>query len=265
MGATKHKTKRKSKRKTKCKSKLSKLSIKDVPFSRQISLGSKATRGTIDYYYLHYHTFDFIKEILKRDKSLKQMVCIPNIGKSWWQAFLAIDFKSTIPVQVVNLPNKLSLFLKKVKQCMKHRLIPINLQLRSPKQGSHANMIVMDTHRKTVELFEPHGGKHNDSTLDGEKRAYYKVRVYLRKFFKQHFPDYKFITPEMYSPYNILQNKSDAYSGMCVTWCILYLHYRILNPDISRKQLVRYLDKKINQTKLLQYAQYIEDVLKHKA
>ena len=61
-----------------------------------------------------------------------------------------------------------------------------------------------------------------------------------------------------------LQARLDAFSGLCVTWAILYMHYRLLNPDIDPKKLISYLDKKATKNFLLRYTKYVEDVLKHK-
>ena len=105
---------------------------------------------------------------------------------------------------------------------------------------------------------------NNNSKLEGITRAYFKVRKNVYKFVKINFPDYEFIPPSKYEPGEGLQARLDAYSGLCVTWCILYLHYRVLNPDVPPKQLIIYLEKKIKRKELLRYTRYVEDVLKGK-
>ena len=50
-----------------------------------------------------------------------------------------------------------------------------------------------------------------------------------------NLPDFKYIPPSKYEPEEGLQARLDAYSGLCVTWSILYLHYRVLNPDVLKK------------------------------
>ena len=77
-------------------------------------------------------------------------------------------------------------------------------------------------------------------------------------------PTYEYIPPSKYEPKYGLQERLDAFSGLCVTWGILYLHSRVLNPDIPPKRLIDYLDKKINKNVLLRYTKYVEDTLKHK-
>ena len=54
----------------------------------------------------------------------------------------------------------------------------------------------------------------------------------------------------------------DENTGFCVTWCILFVHYRILNPNILLSRLIKHIDKIMTTNKLLKYARYIEDTLK---
>ena len=54
------------------------------------------------------------------------------------------------------------------------------------------------------------------------------------------------------------------HTGYCVTWCMMYSNYRILNPKISSEKLIRYMHQKINKRLLLQYASYSELLLKGK-
>lgn len=261
---------KKTKRKTKKTSKKTKKNIKeiiDVPLSTKTSLGSMATSGGINYnYQKYYNTFAFIRKIINKDKRIKQ-VCIPDVGEGWMKAFLSInlrDNKKLMSLKPVDALNPINLFIKKIKQCSKHRFIPINLQLIVKDNNTHANMILMDTKKKTIELFEPHGNRSKSSKLLSISQAYYKSNKSVKRFFKQYFPSYKFISPTSYEPSTGLQDKIDAFSGMCVSWSILYLHYRLLNPNISQKKLVNYLNKTITKRILLQYTRYIEDTLKHK-
>ena len=257
---------KKHKNKTKKKIK----QIIDVPVSDKESLGSLASSGGIDYnYQKYYNTFAFLKIIVKKEKHLKKMVCIPDVGYGWMKAFLSINLKEKKKNKIYTLKpvdsnNPINKFIKKIKQCLKHRFVPINLQLIVEQNNTHANMMLMDTKKKTIELFEPHGNRDKSSELMSVTKAYYKSRNSVKRFFKQYFPTYKFISPISYESSKGLQEKIDAFSGMCVSWSILYLHYRLLNPNVSQLKLVNYLNKTINKNILLRYTHYIEDTLKHK-
>ena len=155
-------------------------------------------------------------------------------------------------------------FVEEIQRCMSHRFIPISLEIIVPRVGTHANVLLIDSKLNTVELFEPHGGRNSDSELESISRAYYKINKNIKRFFKQYFPRLKFISPSTYEPTEGLQARLDAFSGLCVTWSIMYLHYRILNPDVSPKKLIEYMEHRVTRPFLLKYTKYVEDTLKHK-
>ena len=78
----------------------------------------------------------------------------------------------------------------------------------------------------------------------------------------EYFPEYKYISPQTNLPYFGLQAKVDAFNGMCVTYCIMYLHYRVLNPHYSQKYIVKKMKKTVDKSLLLRYAKYVEDMIK---
>ena len=248
--------------------------IKDVPLAKKLSQGTKASLGSIDYHYQkYYNTFAFLEELIKKFPQINKTVCIPNIGSDWMKSFLKIHFfkgigelkhhmNSVKPVDVNISTNR---FMTEVTRCIqKSRLVPISLEIIVPGVGTHANMILIDSHKKTVELFEPHGNRDNDSELEEISRAYTKVSKNVQRFINKFLPDYTYIPPNKYEPKRGLQERLDAFSGLCVTWAILYMHYRILNPDIDQKKLVSYMDRKVNKQFLLRYTKFVEDTLKHK-
>ena len=269
----KTKKKKNSKKKNKTLHKV-KSTIVDVPLSDKSSLGSKASLGDINYHYQkYYNTFAFLKEIIKRNSKLQSLICIPNIGSDWMQSFMKIHFFKNInslkphieSIKPVDSFVSKEKFMSEIKKCIKtHRLIPISLEIIVPQVGTHANIILIDSKKKTVELFEPHGARSNKSELESISRAYFKITKNVHKFVIINFPDYTFIPPSRYEPEEGLQARLDAFSGLCVTWSILYLHYRILNPDVDPKKLIKYLETKIKRKELLRYTRYVEDILKGK-
>ena len=273
MGNKLHMNHKKTKKKKKKKlTKKQKKGIIDVPIDKNISLGSKASKGDIDYHYQkYYNTFGFIEEMISRNKQLQKRVCIPDIGDSWMKGLLSLQFlkgvhgsKALQSVKPVDSQNSKSKFISEIDRCMSHRLVPINLLIHVPDIGTHANIILMDTKKKTIELFEPHGSRREKSELENMSKAYYKVSKNISRFFKFYYDDYKFIAPTHYEPKEGLQGNIDAYSGLCVTWSILYLHYRILNPDVPQKRLLTYLDRRVTRNFILRYMKYIENILKGK-
>ena len=88
----------------------------------------------------------------------------------------------------------------------------------------------------------------------------------LNIFWKDILPNYKVINSVDYQKGTAFQMDKDPenHSGYCVTWTILFVHYRLLNSNIKLSLLIKYLSMKITTKKLLQYAKYIEDNLKKK-
>jgi len=232
-----------------------------------LSEGSKASLGSINYHYTrYYNTFHFLEKIIKMNKQLRKIVCIPNIGNDWLRSYLNISLtkETKSKYSVKPLTESVDEFKQSIKDCNPYRFIPINYNINVIGHGSHANIILIDTKSKTVEHFEPHGKRGNKSKLESVSRGYIKTSKNLEKFFKIHFPQYKFISPKEYESNYGLQIKHDIFKGACVSWCILYVHYRILNPDVSLKRLIKYLDKKVTKGFLSRYTRYIEDILKNK-
>ena len=265
-------TKKKKITKKKTKKKTKKFNVIDVPLADKVSLGSEASIGSIDYHYQKYdNTFAFIKKVINKDDKLKKRVCIPNTS-NWLPSFMKVEFFKNVElvdsyldsVKPVDIFASKEKFIDEINRCMKYRLIPISLEIIVPNAGTHANIILIDSKKKTVELFEPHGARSNDSELESISRAYFKVSKNVHKFVRNYLPGFKYIPPSKYETEDGLQARLDAFSGLCITWSILYLHYRILNPDLNPKKLMEYLDKTFTKNKIIRYTRYIEDILKGK-
>ena len=159
-------------------------------------------------YQKYYNTFAFLKEIIKKNKKLQNQICIPNVGQGWMQSFLKLNFfkgvsinsvQSLKPVDSMNSKNK---FIEEIDRCMDHRLVPISLEIIVPGAGTHANVIIIDTKKKTVELFEPHGNRSVKSELESISRAYFKVSKNVQRFFSMYLPDFKYIPPSLFNQKN---------------------------------------------------------------
>lgn len=92
----------------------------------------------------------------------------------------------------------------------------------------HANVLIIDRQKRTLDRFEP-AGKIKDA-YDS------KVASLLRS----HLPGYRYISYAEYLP-GAQRAGTDSYSGMCVTFSLIYVLYRLLNPDLSPHRLRRHL------------------------
>jgi len=192
-----------------------------------------------------------------------KVVCITNYTLKYGANYIvknAIEYNVTRDELLI--PEDL---VKELKKCRNKRFIYIYFGiLWEQRPSGHANMIIIDTVNKTIERYEPHG--HSliyDKKKNILKRIDSKFNSKLLNYIG--LKNYTYISPVDISPKIGVQVKADAYNGMCVTYSLMYLQLRIMNPDVDQKDIVKYLLKKSRSEIydiILRYAKYIEDKLK---
>ena len=169
-------------------------------------------------------------------------------------------------------PPNLSQLLLKCENDNKYMVVCDLTLLKSSDftQTSHANVLVFDIRRKTVERFDPHGGNeyadvklaYDSDSVKGYGRKdfmYGKNKYSKNKFgidklnkkkssalfdqfkidralsdrFKKELPNYTYYGTNDTTPYLGPQIKADEYAGLCVTWSCMYMVLRLLNPDLE--------------------------------
>ena len=97
----------------------------------------------------------------------------------------------------------------------------------------HANALVFDTKRKVIERHDPHGrnGVRGD-VLDLE----------LAQLFQTVLRRWKYEGTIASAPRIGPQLKYDNFGGMCVTFSLLFVLYRLNNPDRSAKEVNAHID-----------------------
>jgi len=226
--------------------------IKDVPLDKKPNKGTKASSNFVDY---HYQRLDNIINFIKLETKQRNDI---HYSKPPENSFLEVNIVTN---KIKPLYTSLEEFINVIQESKNKKHLPITVNIQLPTH-SHANIILIDNELKNVEYFEPHGYKKEESTLEGIPNAYHNKLKMLRKFFSEVLPDYQFINASDYFKREGFQMKHDARHGYCVTWSVLYLHYRLLNPNLEIDKLIRYLYYHITLSKLLRYARYIEKVLK---
>ena len=231
--------------------------IVDIPFSESQSKGTEATLGDIHFHYQNYsNVMDYFHKIEHPS------VCFFEGGK----AFLNLRIED-IKMGIYPLEHNETSFKNNLMKCIKskHRFIPVILNLIT-NDGNHANILLIDKKDKIVELYEPHGSRPVQSVLGGIKGAYNKKIREVRRFWRKILPNYKVFNVVDFKKGTHFQMEYDPdnHSGFCVTWSILFVHYRLLNPHVKLDNLVKYIAARVTTTKLLQYAKYVEDNIKNK-
>lgn len=229
------------------------------------SQGPKASKGKIDYFYQHVDNIYSYFRVSMRKLTKYNILCIPNFIIRYG------DFVDRAAL-VIDIPNKNVIYGTKMVEAINNcerdenvRFIFFSLLLRF-KKFNHVNMCVLDLQNKTLERFEPHGstfwfGKKDDFVKNQEVNLTMEQTV-LKDL---NLLKYKYIAPEKISPFMGVQAKADAYCGMCVTISMMYLHLRILNPDIPQKSLIKFLMKRSKEKlreMILKYAKHVEETLK---
>ena len=257
--------------------------IKDVPLADSYHWGSVASQK--HFYEKYNDTKNFIRFFTKVTKKMPKkrlhIVKCPVI-KEWSKDFdidvLEIEMtdvnmikqgKSKLNTKGVFDPIAIGLgdqfhgLTKQIKNAMKEKYRYICLYFSvifTNNRGGHSNIVLYDTNNKVIELFEPHGGLQS---LPGNSRGHYKDISYI---FKKHseymFPKYKFIPPSAYIPY-LLQQNIDNFTGSCLSICMMYVHYKLLNPTTPSKIIVNRI-KHNGKTFLNRYMKYIENTIKNK-
>lgn len=247
-------------------------SIVDPPFARTISKGTLASPGGItkccgidytnDYHYQSYdNVVKFIEYVVSDTKNkIKDIFTFDDTSN----AFIDIHIGKGIinPMYVSH-----GKFVRNIKHGLKSkkRFIPIIVNLTLGLEENHANIAIINQKTNQIELFEPHGARTSSSELGGVKSAYKKKIKLLKHFFKDICNGYQVINVTDAVKKTAFQMTEDpkGHSGFCVTWSILYFHYRILNPEIQLSLLIRHIHHKITESLILRYARYIELLVKN--
>lgn len=131
------------------------------------------------------------------------------------------------------------------------RFIIIFISLHSiGGDGHHANVFIYDKKKKEIERFDGLGRDIHEAYHIGEFDAL------MHAMFNNHFgKTVKYLTPMNYCPrFQIFQAKEidevpgKDLRGNCAVWRIWYIHLRMANPNVNRKDLILIAQKKLEET-----------------
>jgi hypothetical protein len=159
-------------------------------------------------------------------------------------------------------------FEKALLSCKKRYLI-IDLRIISNFLGvGHQNLIIIDNKMKKIERFDPVGVKHMiHLSFSLLKKSPDKI---LKEALLQipKFKNYKYLKPKCYQKlFNIqvketmdlLSNRSNEPSGFCQMWALLVMHMKLLNPEKSTEEILKYIRSHSSKTlhkKIRDYTAY---------
>lgn len=139
------------------------------------------------------------------------------------------------------------------KQDKKYIVFPFGFSCDS--NNGHANYIIYDNYKKTLERFEPYGPTITDciyKNIDDEilnlfnknmgkefiieykkPLSIYKYKGFQTKQADEEQTMYEFVKKNGYN-----SKFSNGFDGFCTVWCIWYVELRLSNPNVNRKQLL---------------------------
>lgn len=236
------------------------ISINDF-LAEEMSKGPTEEKGTINYHYQSYtNIFNFFT-ILVNYYDFNEILCLPKF---------VLKFKNYIDMtSIVYYVDKKEFIIpvelqNKIKKCSESnvRFVYCTFMIDSLKNKgiNHANILIFDLYKNTLERFEPYGHLHKGK--EHEINEAIKTRL-MRIIDLENFT---YLSPFDISPVIGPQTKADAYNGMCISFCMLYLQLRLMNPDTIQKELIEYLSKKDHKELkklILRYAKFVELTLKN--
>lgn len=195
----------------------------------------KDNKGIISKMPMHEEVRKVLGIIHKARSCIFQSSIEYNLQNKRWEIITHLGKpNSLLPVFKPEMINKW------VKTCKKN-IIVFPIGFYSSKLG-HANIVIVNKKKKTIEHFEPHGAKYYGKKTERQtiNKEYPKL---VKNLFKQCcFPDYKYIAPKRICPKFGIQAKQGRRSnyegtkGSCAWWSIWYMNVRIAHPDLSPEE-----------------------------
>jgi len=159
--------------------------------------------------------------------------------------------KNNKPIYKILYPGSLKekAFFNNIQKCidMKKRFIILPLTVVPPScdsANSHANIMIFDTKKKTIERFETYGGKQFS-----DEKIFIDFDNKFDKLITKHIK-YKYLRPKDICPkigFQLLEERSIDHNiasirkgdpgGFCAAWSFWYADLRMTYPNIEQKKL----------------------------
>jgi hypothetical protein len=190
--------------------------------------------------YQHHTQFtstllDIMMYFIYLDKKYKNLY-IPKIFEP---EFENRDFPWLIsyaePDNALIIHPKLNFLINNIRRNKSHDFATVFLSLSLSENLKHANIIIYDFNRLTIERFEPYGDDGIHDILDDyleEELTWNTGFTYLRPKDFMTKPGYQLISDEGYTSL-----KPGDFGGFCLGWCLWYLEHRIRNEKVDPKTL----------------------------
>jgi hypothetical protein len=121
------------------------------------------------------------------------------------------------------------------------KIIPIAITFALVDEG-HANVVIVDDMRQTIEFFEPHGLTYNNTIYNG-----INLNDLIPKIIHDIYPNsstYTFINVSSQCKKG-LQSKESSITkkGYCLAWSLLFIKLKLDNLALNGVEIINYLDE----------------------
>lgn len=197
------------------------------------------------------------------DITLKNLNASENISINWPDSIF--DFSPIFPWIICYesedkfwIHKNLNNLINATRREKTHDFGFVYLSLSVNNTGLHANILIYDFNKMTIERFDPYGDTvYFDKKLDEileEELTWNTGFKYLKPSDYMPVSGFQTISDEL----NPLNQKSGDFGGFCLAWCTWYLEHRIKNIKIDQKDLVKKLIKKMSQMDI-SFMEYIRN------
>ena len=205
------------------------------------------------------------KHRLSRQVSIPRwMLCLYNDGRAYYTrskcrassvrvgtlraGIMFTELSSAKPALVA--PTDLAAYVN----ASKTRFVVLNVGLYEHgwQLSGHANALIIDRKKKTLDRYEP-AGKRKDGYDDK-----------ISRLLSARLPGFRYTRYAEYAR-GEQRPQTDSYKGMCVTFSLVYVLYRLLNPDVDtevlRRHMASFSSARIKK-QILQLNRFVADTLR---
>ena len=168
--------------------------------------------------------------------------------------------------------------LKELERCFlksKSRFTVGILSIKLDTGKSHANALIFDAENKILTRFEPHGANLDINYDVGD------LDRQIKKWTEKNMEGWSYTAPIHFCPTVGPQGKeyksyfddkmkaiygsdlSKEAGGFCSAWSLLFLHYRLVNPDLSDKEIVEYMVSESGDILFNRIREYVSFIVKN--
>ena len=222
-----------------------------------------STRGLEKNYETGLYEQDNEYELLWEDKPVKESVVEdsknPNLKLYGNRYAYFVDKKHRKIKEIDGLLYVNKKITQKIMKCMKGKsrfiILTLNVTKLYERDGvlggtPHANILIYDKKKSTLERYEPHGPGYNflqkkSSNLMDVDLIEYFTDIGLIKSKKDYYSPVDFCPKwdkwvDGRVGHQMLQNlQSREFVGSCATWCMWYVDDRLQNPDKPRDRIIQ--------------------------